>query len=247
VRTMESVKLRHELLKLKDREMAFLRTLDKSENFDHENLRSGRFLSFGKLSSTLDEFIINLGLQPFESNKEFKMVDKMAGTMSENFNLAIDKLEEEFLKQDNGSSTNAYIFKVKLSHDKHIYREIAIRGDQTFAQLHETIFTAFDRYDDHLYSFFFTQGNKSRSRFSDAPEITDPRNMEDSGYKEIYNAEETRINKFPMTPGRKFEYMFDFGDEWLHEVELLSVNPASPNGKYPAVVKRKGASPEQYG
>ena len=50
-----------------------------------------------------------------------------------------------------------------------------------------------------------------------------------------------------MTPGRKFEYMFDFGDEWLHEVELLSVNPASPDGKYPTVVKRKGVSPEQYG
>ena len=247
VRTMESAKLRHELLKLKDREMAFIRALDKSENFDPENLHSDEFMVLGKLLSTLDAFIVQVGTQPFTSNKEFKMVDKMAGTLSEKFNLAIKKLEDEFLKQDNGSMTNAYVFKVKLSHDKRTYREITIRGDQTFAQLHETIFTAFDRYDDHLYSFFFTEGGKSRRRFADAPEITDPRNMEDSGYKEIYNAEETRINKFPMSPGRKFEYMFDFGDEWLHEVELLFVTPASPDGKYPAVVKRKGASPEQYG
>jgi hypothetical protein len=248
VRALESAKLRHELLELKDRETAFLRALDKSENFDHKNLPSGKLVTFVELSATLDDFIINLGLQPFESNKEFKTVEKMAKALLNKFEPAIEKLEEEFLKQDNANSTDAYVFKVKLSHDKRTYREIAIRGDQTFAQLHETIFTAFDRYDDHLYSFFFTtQGGKSRRRFADAPEITDPRNMEDCSHKEMYNAEETRINDFPMTPGRKFEYLFDFGDNWLHEVELLSVNPTSPDGKYPAVVKRKGASPEQYG
>lgn len=98
VRTMESAKLRHELLKLKDREMAFLRTLDKLENFDPDNLRSGRFVSFGKLLSTLDAFIIQLGAQPFESNKEFKMVDKMVGAISGKFDLAIKNLEDEFLK-----------------------------------------------------------------------------------------------------------------------------------------------------
>ncbi len=97
VRTMESVKLRHELLKLKDREIAFIRALDKLENFDKENLHSARFIALGKLLSALDEFIVQLGTAPFASNKEFKMVDKMVGSMSEKFSLVIEKLEDEFL------------------------------------------------------------------------------------------------------------------------------------------------------
>lgn len=38
---------------------------------------------------------------------------------------------------------------------KVISRTIEIRGDQTLAQLHEAIFQAYDRTDDHLYEFQF--------------------------------------------------------------------------------------------
>ncbi len=34
-----------------------------------------------------------------------------------------------------------------------ISRTLEIRGDQTLAELHEIIFKAFDRYDEHLYEF----------------------------------------------------------------------------------------------
>ena len=39
--------------------------------------------------------------------------------------------------------------------NKEIRRDIEIRGDQTFEQLHQTIFAAFDRFDEHLYEFQF--------------------------------------------------------------------------------------------
>ena len=34
-----------------------------------------------------------------------------------------------------------------------ISRTIRIRGDQTLAQLHQAIFDAFDRFDEHMYEF----------------------------------------------------------------------------------------------
>src|SRR5438105_5003239 len=39
-----------------------------------------------------------------------------------------------------------------------ISRTIQIRGDQTLEDLHEAIFDAFDREDEHLYEFQFGKG-----------------------------------------------------------------------------------------
>ena len=50
-----------------------------------------------------------------------------------------------------------YTFKVKLKFAKRIWRRIDIRSDQTLKNLHDIIFTAFDRYDEHLYTFYDTK------------------------------------------------------------------------------------------
>jgi hypothetical protein len=39
--------------------------------------------------------------------------------------------------------------------NKVVRRDIEIRGDQTLEQLHQAIFTAFERSDEHLYEFQF--------------------------------------------------------------------------------------------
>jgi hypothetical protein len=39
--------------------------------------------------------------------------------------------------------------------NKTISRVIEIRGDQTLDQLHQAIFNAYDRWDEHLYEFQF--------------------------------------------------------------------------------------------
>ena len=62
-----------------------------------------------------------------------------------------------------------YLLKVTLTGAKDIWRRIAIRGNHTLRTLHEAIFRAFDRYDFHLYSFFFPQPGSR-----DAQEYTHP-------------------------------------------------------------------------
>ena len=86
-----------------------------------------------------------------------------------------------------------YCIKVALFYKKRIYRNIEILENQSLADLHESIFKAFDRYDEHLYSFFLTgKAIKSTSYIYDYPEITHPMNLEDLAgfaYKKKYNAE----------------------------------------------------------
>ncbi len=48
-----------------------------------------------------------------------------------------------------------YTFKVALKGAKGIWRRIEVAGKQTLDDLHEAIFEAFDREEEHLYSFYF--------------------------------------------------------------------------------------------
>ena len=62
---------------------------------------------------------------------------------------------DESVKRDGKMPQPIFIFKVALAGRKSIWRKIAMRGNQTLDDLHEAIFDAFDRYDEHLYSFYF--------------------------------------------------------------------------------------------
>ena len=49
----------------------------------------------------------------------------------------------------------------------------------------------------------------------------------------------------PLEPG--LEYLFDYGDEWWHELTVGAVNVPTKEGKhYPLVLERSGDSPPQY-
>jgi len=41
-------------------------------------------------------------------------------------------------------------------------------------------------------------------------------------------------------------YWFDFGDDWWHQINVLSVEPKTPQGEYPKITNRVGQSPPQY-
>jgi hypothetical protein len=66
------------------------------------------------------------------------------------------------LVQATKTSSNEFVFKVALKGRRGIWRSIALRGDETLERLHEEIFRAFDRYDDHLYSFYFPKVPRRR-------------------------------------------------------------------------------------
>jgi Plasmid pRiA4b ORF-3-like protein len=48
-----------------------------------------------------------------------------------------------------------YLFKVSLKRRRSVWRSVVLHGDQTLDDLHEAIFAAFERYEDHLYSIYF--------------------------------------------------------------------------------------------
>ena len=49
-------------------------------------------------------------------------------------------------------SNPVVVLKVALAGKKSIWRKIAMRANQTLDNLHQAVFDAFDRDDEHLYS-----------------------------------------------------------------------------------------------
>lgn len=142
-----------------------------------------------------------------------------------------------------------FIFKVALAGRKSIWRRIAIKGSQTLDDLHEIIFDAFDRYDEHLYSFFFplaTGKMNVRKIYHESVEYTSPNAFEYGDVDDQKNACKAKINALKLKKGQVFYYLFDFGDEWWHEIMVEEIDAEAKKGKYPRIVEQKGKSPPQY-
>jgi Plasmid pRiA4b ORF-3-like protein len=114
-----------------------------------------------------------------------------------------------------------------------VSRLIQIRGDQTLEDLHHAIFAAFDREEEHMYEFQFGQG---------------PRDYQGPiyGLQEGGHVRKTTIDSLRLKVGRSFGYLFDFGDNWQHQINVEVIEDKMPQGQYPKVLKRVGESPPQY-
>ena len=125
--------------------------------------------------------------------------------------------------------------KAFLKNKSGVSRLIQIRGDQTLEDLHHAIFVAFDRCEEHLYEFQLGKGPRDRQ----GPIYTE-------GDNEGELASETTIDSLRLKVGRSFGYLFDFVDNWQHQINVKSIEESVPQGKFPRVTKRVGASPPQY-
>jgi hypothetical protein len=120
-------------------------------------------------------------------------------------------------------------------------RLIDIRGSQTLEDLHDAIFKAFDRYDEHFYEFQFG-GRKPADRNCTCYGIAGYEDMPD-----VRDAASTSIASLSLRKRQSFYYWFDFGDDWWHTITLEAVDPEPiGEGPYPRIVARTGASPPQY-
>jgi hypothetical protein len=124
-------------------------------------------------------------------------------------------------------------------------RTIQIRGDQTLEDLHDTIFRAFDREEEHMYEFQL--GGKGPMD-PKARSYVLPMAMNDPLTDKPPAGDVTRtpIASLGLKVKDAFGYWFDFGDDWWHQINVVAIGEKGGRGKYPRVIKRVGESPPQY-
>lgn len=192
-----------------------------------------------------------------QSQEKNKKIQEQLDDLWRYFESCFDLFQEDEGEDDmdyseySQSTGSVCILKVALEGAKKIWRKIAIRDGQTLHCLHDIIYDAFDREEEHLYSFFFPyspQKFNPRKIFQSSDEYTHPYACEHQGgfSSEAQNASKTPIESLNLTEGQVFYYLFDFGEEWWHEITVEKTEGVADEEEYPRILERKGESPAQY-
>jgi len=133
-------------------------------------------------------------------------------------------------------------FRVYFEEDESVYRDIVIRHNQTFFDLHETILRAYEFDNKHKATFFRSNDHWLRGREISLEKY-------DKEYKAaplIMN--ETTIGSEIRDPNQRFIYLYDFNKNWSFLVELINVSKEeNPKISYPSMIRTEGIAPSQYG
>jgi len=137
------------------------------------------------------------------------------------------------------------ITKTFAKRNKIVSRTIQIRGEQTLSDLHEAIFKAFDREEEHMYEFQFGKGphDPKGKRYVLPMALHNPFGW---GPKTEDDVTRTTIGSLGLNVDQAFGYWFDFGDDWYHQINVVAISDEIPKGRYPQITKRIGESPPQY-
>jgi hypothetical protein len=130
-----------------------------------------------------------------------------------------------------------YQFKITLKNIKPaIWRRLQVR-DCTLDRLHERIQTAMGWTNSHLHHFTIND-----TRYGD-PWLLDE-NFEEMNYK---NSREVTLSKILPKSGKRFsfEYEYDFGDSWCHDVLFEGCLWVEPGQRYPLCVEGERACPPE--
>jgi hypothetical protein len=133
-------------------------------------------------------------------------------------------------------------FRAYFEEDDSVYRDVAIRHSQSFFELHEAILKAFEFDTKHDATFYRSNDNWQRGR-----------EISLQVYNKTYKApplmmKDTTIGSEIKDTNQKFVFVYDFAKNWTFLVELINVSKEeNPKMSYPAMVRKEGIPPSQYG
>jgi hypothetical protein len=135
-----------------------------------------------------------------------------------------------------------YRFRVTFEDYDDVTREIDVKSNQTFEELHRAIHQS-TGYDPKYPSSFYI----SNDQWTKGEEITYLPNQRriDRG---VSLMEKVKLSSFIDDPHQKFYYTFNFDRPFDFHVELMKIIlDDAPGVTYPAVIKSVGEAPKQFG
>lgn len=134
-------------------------------------------------------------------------------------------------------STSGSIYQLKitlLDTKPPIWRRVLVDGHVTLDRLHEIIQAAFGWWNYHLHEFEI-----GRTRYG-TPQL-------DADWDPPKDDRRTRLDAVAKE-GSKFRYVYDFGDNWTHQIVVEKVVPEDPSVTVPACIDgRRACPPEDCG
>lgn len=116
-----------------------------------------------------------------------------------------------------------------------VWRQIEVATEITLPNLHEVIQAVFEWENYHLFEF--QAGGK---RYG----VHDP----EDGYQDpIIGMKKVPLQQIIDEGADRFTYTYDFGDDWIHHIEIEAVEPASQKASIRFIDGERRGPPEDIG
>lgn len=131
-----------------------------------------------------------------------------------------------------------YQFKITLKGIRPpIWRRIQVPETYTFWDLHVAIQDAMGWLDCHLHEFEMVNPSTGSNVSIGIPD-------ENFG-REVLPGWKQKIADYFSMENKQADYVYDFGDNWLHKIRLKTILPRQENINYPNCIKGKRACPPE--
>lgn len=239
-RIKTKILIKPELLSLNEAEEGLIEHVNGSEEENIQDMVDvlDKLLNLNvKELNNLPEVIINQFKSLIEKNL---LPEELAQKVQRIFKVFMDAMEPG---KDNviplvhmrcTETSRSYV--VSVSCYKGCYRHIQISENSTLYSLHEAILDAFG-FDEEDHAHVFFMDNVKWSDF-DSYFVE---GMDEHGGRNTGN---TYLTEAGFEPGKKFKYLFDFGDCWLFQCRVLRI--VDKYIEEPVVVRSAGEPPQQY-
>ncbi|MCK5798173.1 MAG: hypothetical protein KAI47_13355, partial [Deltaproteobacteria bacterium] len=119
-----------------------------------------------------------------------------------------------------------------------VTRRVRINGERSLHDLHLLLQRAFDRDTNEPYEFMFGAPYEPAARRFSGGIIASSEET-----NEPWETQTLTLDNLNLQLGQAFGYLFDFGEEWVHRVTLISTEKDLSGATYARVIERVGASP----
>jgi hypothetical protein len=122
-----------------------------------------------------------------------------------------------------------YQFKIVLNGVKPpVWRRVLVAGESTISFFHEVVQVSMGWYNCHLHQFVIRGKEYGVSYAGGVLFADDP--------------DKVRLSEFRFQPQERFEYLYDFGDNWEHKISLEKILPPDTTHTYPICIGGRGES-----
>jgi hypothetical protein len=129
-----------------------------------------------------------------------------------------------------------YTLKITLcGSDPPIWRRFQIEGGATLGELHETLQAVMGWENCHLHEF--KAGQRSFTGFRPGMDMDFMDDFEDE--------DECLVFEVLARKRSKLKYIYDFGDDWHHDVVVEQITAPEPGVRYPVCLDGAGACPPE--
>jgi hypothetical protein len=153
---------------------------------------------------------------------------------SDAYRSALNSLGRDTATEPPQPGGKTYQIKISIAgSDPMVWRRLSLPGDLTLDVLHRVIQVAFGWEDCHLHEF-----EAKGRRYAD---IT---------YQPVEGASDERqatLAALATRKGSRLRYTYDFGDEWVHDIVVETVEPAQGEPRVLCLAAERAGPPEDSG